>query len=298
MDWKKGRRSGNIEDRRGQRVSGPRRGTGAYLPLLMTVTRRFGWKGMLVGLVVLFVLGGGLQMFSSPPEASQPAAGPGAAGAATAPSDAAADFVSVILASTEDAWRQIFAEHGATYREPTLVLFEDRVQSACGFQTAATGPFYGPRDQKVYLDLGFFRELARLGGSGEFAAAYVIGHEVGHHVQTLSGTSEREARAQAGRSRAQANALSVAQELQADCYAGVWAQRTDRAGVVTLSPGDVERGMEAARAIGDDRLQRQAGRAVNPESFTHGSSEQRARWFLRGIQEGTVEACDTFQGLL
>jgi predicted metalloprotease len=208
-----------------------------------------------------------------------------------------ADFVTVVLGSTEDTWGEIFAASGQTYREPGLVLFTDMVQSACGTNSAATGPFYCPPDQKVYIDLGFFRELERIGGAGDFAQAYVLGHEVGHHVQNLVGTTGavRQAQARSG-DRGEANRLSVLLELQADCYAGVWAHQINRrGGAVVLEPGDVEEGLRAAAAIGDDRLMRSAGRAANPESFTHGTSEQRASWLRRGLQTGSVEACDTFR---
>jgi predicted metalloprotease len=208
-----------------------------------------------------------------------------------------ADFVTVVLGSTEDTWGEIFAASGQTYREPGLVLFTDMVQSACGTNSAATGPFYCPPDQKVYIDLGFFRELERIGGAGDFAQAYVLGHEVGHHVQNLVGTTGavRQAQARSG-DRGEANRLSVLMELQADCYAGVWAHQINRrGGEVVLEPGDVEEGLRAAAAIGDDRLMRSAGRAANPESFTHGTSEQRASWLRRGLETGSVEACDTFR---
>jgi predicted metalloprotease len=211
--------------------------------------------------------------------------------------DEMADFVTVVLGFTEDTWGEIFAAAGQTYREPSLVLFTDMVQSACGMNTAATGPFYCPPDRKVYIDLGFFRELERIGGAGDFARAYVIGHEVGHHVQNLVGTSNavRQAQARSG-SQGEANRLSVAMELQADCYAGVWAHHMNRRGGGSiLEPGDVDEGLQAAASIGDDRLMRSAGRAANPESFTHGTSEQRATWLRRGLETGSVEACDTFE---
>jgi hypothetical protein len=208
--------------------------------------------------------------------------------------DEAAQFISAMLASTEDVWSALFARSGATYREPTLVLFDEAVDSACGFGAAATGPFYCPADGKVYLDLGFFRELARLGGPGDFAAAYVVGHEVGHHVQSLTGIADRVRRGQAGsRSTADQNALQVRMELQADCLAGVWAHHADRTRGI-LEPGDVEEGLGAAEAIGDDRLARSAGRRVSPESFTHGSAAERRRWLLTGIESGDPDACDTF----
>ena len=211
------------------------------------------------------------------------------------PDDEAADFASVILASTEDVWSTIFQNAGYQYREPTLVLYDDAVQSACGFNSAATGPFYCPGDQQLYLDLSFLRELQRLGAPGDFAFAYVIAHEVGHHIQTITGL-EQQVRQQMARSgEAQRNQLSVRMELQADCYAGVWAHYADRqAGM--LEAGDLEEGLRAAAAIGDDRLQRQAGRRVQPETFTHGSSEQRVRWFRTGYQTGDEDACDTFGG--
>lgn len=217
--------------------------------------------------------------------------------APTAAENEMADFVTVVLGYTEDTWSEIFAAAGQTYQEPTLVLFTDMVQSACGTNSAATGPFYCPPDQKVYVDLGFFRELERIGGAGDFAQAYVVGHEVGHHVQNLVGTSNsvRQAQARSG-SQAEANRLSVMMELQADCYAGVWAHHMNRrGGGAILESGDVEEGLRAAAAIGDDRLMRSAGRAANPESFTHGTSEQRAMWLRRGLQTGSVEDCDTFQ---
>jgi predicted metalloprotease len=290
MRWKRGRRSGNIDDRRGQPAYGGSANLASLLPLLLSVGRRGGLGAVILIVVVLWVLSGGLQQFMG---TGAPAAG---TGSSAVPTDEVADFVSVILASTEDAWAEVFQEGGATYRPPELVLFAGQVRSACGFQTAATGPFYCPSDVKVYLDLGFFAELARLGGAGDFAAAYVVGHEVGHHVQNLLGTSDQVRQASGRVSREEGNALAVKLELQADCYAGVWANRTDRRGIVALSPGDVEEGLEAARAIGDDRLQRNAGRSVTPESFTHGTSEQRSAWLLTGLTRGELRSCDTFAG--
>jgi predicted metalloprotease len=220
--------------------------------------------------------------------------------APTAEENVAADFVTSVLAYTEDTWAEIFAEEGLTYEPATLVLFTDVVNSACGFNSAATGPFYCPLDGNVYIDVGFFDELQRMGGQGDFAAAYVLAHEVGHHVQNLLGTSASVQEAQrAARGQAQANALSVMLELQADCYAGVWAnhanERERRAsGMPLLDDGDLEEGLRTAAAIDDDRLMRQAGRAARPESFTHGTSEQRAHWLSVGFQTGEMEACDTF----
>jgi predicted metalloprotease len=211
--------------------------------------------------------------------------------------DEAADFVSVILASTEDAWGAMFSSAGQTYPPPKLVLFSDLVESACGMNSTATGPFYCPSDRKVYLDLGFLRELQQLGVSGDFAVAYVIAHEVGHHVQNVVGTERqfRQLQSQVS-SRAEANALSVLMELQADCYAGVWAHHAD-AQRQLLEEGDIEEGLNAAAAIGDDRLQRMGGRSVNPDAFTHGSSQQRVQWFRTGLQSGNIDVCDTFARL-
>jgi predicted metalloprotease len=201
--------------------------------------------------------------------------------------------VSAVLAETEDTWREIFRANGGTYQDPQLIIFDGQVRSACGMASSAVGPFYCPADQSVYLDLSFFRELdQRLGAPGDFAEAYVIAHEVGHHIQTLTGTSSRVQAARARASEEEANQLSVRQELQADCYAGVWANHANKRN--WLEPGDVEEGLRAAAAIGDDRLQRQSQGYVVPESFTHGSSEQRQRWLQRGLQTGDIRQCDTF----
>ena len=205
--------------------------------------------------------------------------------------DPAAEFVAVVLADTEETWTRIFRSSNRTYQEPVLVLFEDGVQSACGNASAASGPFYCPADQKVYLDLSFFRELdQRFGAPGDFAQAYVVAHEVGHHVQQLLGINRQVQEAQQGQGRSGANQLSVALELQADCFAGVWGHHANRKQL--LDQGDVEEGLSAAAAIGDDRLTK--GR-VSPESFTHGTSEQRARWLRQGLSSGDVNSCDTFR---
>jgi predicted metalloprotease len=207
--------------------------------------------------------------------------------------DPHAQFVSTVLGDTEDTWNRIFAQTRTQYQEPVLVLFDGSVRSACGMASSAVGPFYCPTDHKVYLDLSFFRELdQRFGAPGDFAQAYVIAHEVGHHVQTLLGISSRVHQARSRASEAQANALSVRQELQADCYAGVWGHHAGRRDM--LEEGDVEEGLRAAAAIGDDRLQRQSQGYVAPESFTHGSAEQRQRWLRRGLQTGDIAQCDTF----
>ena len=210
-------------------------------------------------------------------------------------SDPMQEFVSVVLADTEDTWNELFRQSGADYREPTLVLFSGAVQSACGFAEAAVGPFYCPLDQKVYIDLAFYRDLKeRFAAPGDFAQAYVIAHEIGHHVQNLLGISDQVRQAQQRASQAQANALSVRLELQADFFAGVWAHHAQRSRKI-LEPGDLEEALRAATAIGDDNLQMQTQGYVVPDSFTHGTSEQRARWFRKGFQTGDVSQGDTFK---
>jgi hypothetical protein len=207
-----------------------------------------------------------------------------------------ADFVSVVLADTEDAWQELFRRGGKAYRKPTLVLFTDAVESACGYADSAVGPFYCPKDEKVYIDLGFYRELKdRFHAPGDFAQAYVIAHEVGHHVQNLLGISEKVQNARASLNEAEGNRLSVRLELQADCLAGVWAHHANRARNI-LEAGDLEEALGAASAIGDDRLQKQTRGFVVPDTFTHGTSEQRVRWFQAGIESGDMNRCNTFQG--
>jgi predicted metalloprotease len=206
------------------------------------------------------------------------------------------EFVSFVLDDAQASWTRLLPEHGSRYQNATLVLFRDAVRSACGFAEAATGPFYCPADQKVYLDLSFFDELhRRFGAPGDFAQAYVIAHEIGHHVQTLLGVSSEVRRAQSARPSA-ANELSVRMELQADCFAGVWGHSTAQRNI--LERGDAEEGLRAAAAIGDDRMQRMSRGRVVPESFTHGSSEQRMRWLLRGLETGDPAQCDTFSGAI
>ena len=260
-------------------------------PMKMT-----GGVGLLIVLAVV-LLGGDpgalLQLGDSVPIETESPAGP----AGLPPEDDdEAQFISAMLASTEDVWGRLFAEAGATYRDPRLVLFSGAVESACGFNTSATGPFYCPPDEQIYIDLSFFRELSRMGGPGDFARAYVLGHEVGHHIQQLTGISDDVRRRQQAAGRgAEANALQVRMELQADCLAGVWAHHANRARSI-LEPGDVEEGLAAAEAIGDDRLMRNAGRQVSPESFTHGTSRQRREWLERGLRTGDPDQCDTFGG--
>jgi predicted metalloprotease len=207
-----------------------------------------------------------------------------------------ADFVSVVLADTEDTWSTIFAADNIDYREPTLVMFSGAVESACGFAQSAVGPFYCPADEKVYIDLSFYRDLKdRHGAPGDFAQAYVIAHEVGHHVQNQLGIMEQVRRAQIGLDQVDANRLSVMQELQADCFAGVWGYSANQEGI--LEQGDVEEALNAASSIGDDRLQMESQGRVSPDSFTHGTSAQRVSWFNTGLENGDVESCDTFEAM-
>ena len=286
MKWRSGRRSSNIEDRRGRRmVAAPRFGkmSGGMLILAVAATLLFG--GDLTDVLRIFTSG----MGSSGGAYEEV----GRAAPLSDMDSEAADFVSVVLGETEVTWERVFAQAGGTYRAPTLVLYSDITQTACGMGQAAAGPFYCPGDQQVYIDLSFVSELQNLGVSGDFAFAYVVAHEVGHHVQNIVGTAESVRAAQARASKADANQLSVRMELQADCYAGVWANHTQRR-TQMLEDGDIEEGLRAASAVGDDRLQRVSGRAVYPESFTHGSSEQRMRWFRNGLESGNIESCNTF----
>ena len=277
MRWEGRRESQNIEDRRGMRF-GRAGGIGLCTIVLALVAAYFGVDPSVV-------------LQNTQPSGQQ---------AEQVPYNESAEeaqlrkFVSFVLADTEDAWGAIFSAAGRTYEQPALVLFSGAVESACGFAQAAVGPFYCPGDHKLYIDLSFYQDLQnRFGAPGDFAQAYVVAHEVGHHVQTLLGISERNMAARQRASEAEANALSVRQELQADCFAGIWAHNADRSRQI-LETGDVEEGLNAAAAIGDDRLQKQSQGYVSPESFTHGSSEQRVRWFKRGFESGSVESCDTF----
>ena len=284
MRWRKGRRSSNIEDRRGQRGRRVRR-----------VGARGGIGTIVIALALAYFLGIDPAVILQMQGGTGPATGTTDPGwQPTADKQQTADFVSVVLADTEDTWNAIFKKAGKTYQEPGLVLFSGQVSSACGQASAAMGPFYCPADKKVYIDLSFFDELKRRHGApGDFAQAYVIAHEVGHHVQNLLGTSREVRLAQQGLGKVEANALSVLQELQADCYAGLWGYHADRSRQV-LEEGDLEEALAAASAIGDDRLQRQASGRVVPESFTHGTSRQRVEWFRRGIEQGDVTVCNTF----
>jgi predicted metalloprotease len=276
--WSEGRRSDNVVDARGR-----------GLPIVG------GGIGMAVLALVVYLMGGDpTVVLNSGGQGGAPAS----AGAPGAPAqDQMSQFVSVVLADTEDTWSAIFKQKfGRDYEDPKLVLFTGAVQSACGIAQSAMGPFYCPNDQAVYIDLAFYRELKdRFGAPGDFAQAYVIAHEVGHHVQNLLGTSDKVRAAQERSDKAGANALSVGLELQADCYAGVWGYHAQRARNI-LEPGDVDEALNAASAIGDDKLQKATRGYVVPESFTHGSSQQRVRWFKKGLETGRMQACDTFDG--
>jgi len=296
MRWQDRKRSDNIEDRRGQRAYGAAGAAPVVLRLLPALVRtRVGRIILVVGVIAIF--GGqmlGIDVLSLLVGSGGPVATTGAPARTDPAEQELAEFSAVILGDTELTWQQQFRAMGGTYREPTLVLFSDSVSSACGHATAAVGPFYCPGDQKLYLDLSFFRDLReRHGAPGDFAQAYVIAHEVGHHVQTLLGISRQVQELGRGRSEAEVNALSVRQELQADCFAGLWGYAANT-GRQLLDPGDLDEALRAAAAIGDDRLQRESGRQVVPDSFTHGTSEQRVQWFSTGFKSGDINECDTF----
>ena len=275
MKWQGREGSTNIEDRRGMSGGGMAVGGGL---------------GGLVLLLLISALTGTNPVDLINSTSTSDTVAPGGVPA----DDPQAEFVSVVLKDTEMTWGRIFDENRQTYEAPVLVLFTNATQSACGQGQAAMGPFYCASDRKVYLDLSFFKELdERFGAPGDFAQAYVVAHEIGHHVQTLMGVSSQLQAARQRTGQRESNALSVRQELQADCYAGVWGHYASREGL--LEPGDAEEGLRAAAAIGDDRLQRQTQGTVVPESFTHGSSEQRVEWLRRGLESGRVDSCNTFQ---
>jgi predicted metalloprotease len=277
MLWQGRRESENVEDARGS-------GGGGRIML-------GGGIGTVVLVVLYLLLGGDPQALFNSQQAQLPES---AQYDSQSPRDEASKFVRVVLADTEDAWNEVFRQMGRQYQEPRLVLFTDMIQSGCGFASGATGPFYCPQDRQVYIDLGFFRQLQdRLGAGGDFAEAYVIAHEVGHHVQNLLGISDRVQAARGRVSQAEYNQLSVRLELQADFLAGVWARYTDRVKHV-VEAGDIEEAMRAASAVGDDRLQSRSRGYVVPDSFTHGTSEQRVRWFRRGYETGDLRQGDTF----
>ena len=285
MRWEGQRESQNIEDRRG--MGAARSGIG------------LGLGGIVLVLAVSFMTGtnpltllnllNGVQEITTPSE-------PDRRGPAGAPHDSLGKFAAVVLADTEETWRVLLPRMGHAYQDPQMVLFTGAVRSACGHASSAVGPFYCPGDHKIYLDLSFFQEMAqRLGAPGDFAQAYVIAHEIGHHVQNLLGIADKVTRLQQRSSAAERNALSVRMELQADCLAGVWGYHAQRNRNL-IEPGDFEEGLHAAAAIGDDRLQKMGQGHVQPESWTHGSSEQRVTWLRRGLQSGDPNVCDTFAG--
>ncbi|MGB3614350.1 MAG: neutral zinc metallopeptidase [Elainellaceae cyanobacterium] len=280
MRWQFGRRSDNVEDRRGRGGAGP-------------VLVGGGGIGAVILAVVVLLLGGDPSVILQGTPTGQ---GPSSAPTQTSPEqDELAEFVSVVLADTEDTWNTKFQQIGRDYQEPNLVLFSNAVESACGYAQAAVGPFYCPADEKVYIDLNFFQAMqSQLGAPGDFAQAYVVAHEVAHHVQNQLGISDQVRQAQQRVSRTEANQLSVRLELQADCLAGIWANTTSQSENVELERGDIQEGLNAASAIGDDRLQRKSQGYVVPDAFTHGSSEQRVRWFTKGLETGDVAQCDTF----
>ena len=290
MRWTRGDRSSDIEDRRG-----------ASSGMGMRVGGGLGIGGVLILLVLSLVFGQNFFALvdqggevSTGPEV---APGPGGAPAGrkgTPAEEQVADFISFVLDDVQNTWTREFAKAGREYQRARLVLFTDATRSGCGFAESAAGPFYCPADSKVYIDLGFYNELrSRFGAPGDFAQAYVLAHEVGHHVQHLLGISDKVHDAQSGGNRQQANALSVRLELQADCLAGIWAHSTNERRL--LEEGDVEEGLAAASAVGDDRIQKQMGGRVSPESWTHGSAKQRAGWFRRGLETGRINDCDTFR---
>lgn len=295
MRWQGRRQSTNINDMRGESggLGGLGGGMGRGGPF---VVRRAGGGGIgiiIVVLIVSYFLGiNPLELLSgNVPSGSTQQGQRTSAGT----NDEARAFVATVLADTEDTWKEIFAASGKTYPEPTLTLFTDRVASGCGSASAATGPFYCPSDQNVYIDLGFFAQLQeRFGAPGDFAEAYVIAHEIGHHVQNVLGILPEVHKRQAALGEAEANALSVKTELQADCFAGVWANHTQQEGL--LEAGDIDEALTAAAAVGDDKLQQEGQGYVVPDSFTHGTSEQRATWFRRGFDKGDINGCDTFGG--
>ena len=286
MEWQGGRRSDNVDD--------VGRGGGLGRPLA------FGGGAVgIIGAILFYLLTGQVPDVQGPPPSQV-----GPQSQAQQPRSAAEqqqkEFVSVVLASTEDTWTAVLPQQARIqYQPPRLTLFEDAVQSACGFAQAAMGPFYCPPDQRVYLDLGFFNQLSRMGAPGDFARAYVIAHEVGHHLQNLLGIERRVAQMRRSVGREDSNALSVLTELQADCYAGVWANHANANYKSSdkgrfIQPSDIDSGLAAAASVGDDRLQKQSRGYVTPESFTHGSSAQRVSWFKTGMQTGELRACDTF----
>jgi predicted metalloprotease len=292
MDWKGGRRSDNIEDRRSYSAAGAGAGLGLllrFLPFLLQT--KVGRMLLLVGVLGYFGLRFlGIDLLNLTAPASQPTSTQNLSAA----DQELVDFVSVVLGNTEDTWTILFQQMGRQYEKPKLVLFRDAVSSACGYAQSAMGPFYCPGDNKLYIDLSFYQDMKnKLGAPGDFAQAYVIAHEVGHHVQNLLGVAAKVNQLQRGKDQAAVNQLSVSQELQADCFAGIWGHYADK-DFRMIEDGDLEEALNAAAAIGDDNLQQKANGRIRPEAFTHGSSKQRMEWFKRGMDTGDVNACNTF----
>ncbi|PHS26335.1 MAG: flagellar biosynthesis protein FlgM [Methylophaga sp.] len=284
MRWRNRRTSSNIEDRRNQTSRRGKAAKGSVGTIVIALAAMY-FFGVDPQLVMNILGGGAIQTTSQVDPNYRPSAA----------EQQLAQFTGVVLADTEDVWHPLFKQMGKRYQEPRLVLFTDAVRSACGHAQASMGPFYCPGDNKIYIDLGFYQQLKnRHDAPGDFAQAYVIAHEVGHHVQNLLGISGQVQQAKQRMSKEKGNQLSVMLELQADCFSGVWAHHTERAKHV-LEQGDIEEALTAASAIGDDRLQKQARGYASPESFTHGTSEQRVRWFKTGFSKGTVESCNTFE---
>lgn len=281
MRWRGRRQSSNVEDRRGTSFVKSKRGAGGGAAIILILAGLFFGEDV-KNILSLFVGNQGQQI-------SQQQRAP----ASQAQNDEASQFVKTVLAETEDTWNAVFAKSGQQYRAPRLVLYENQVQSACGVSSSASGPFYCPGDYQIYIDLSFLNDLRQMGASGDFAFAYVIAHEVGHHVQNIVGIADDVRQQQARASKAQGNALSVKMELQADCFAGVWINHTEKRQSI-LEQGDIEEGMKAAEAVGDDTIMRRAGQAPRRENFTHGSSKERMQWFNQGMRTGDIQACNTF----
>ena len=279
MRWRGRRQSSNVEDRRGKRVVGKKGASGGAMIVLIVAGLIFG-KDVQQVLSLFVGDDGGSAAYTQNATTSSS-------------TDQAANFVRVILAETEDTWDAVFAKSGQRYQRPKLVMYEGQVNSACGLGSAASGPFYCPGDYKIYIDLSFLNQLKSMGAPGDFAFAYVIAHEVGHHVQTITGISSKVRQQQARVTKVEANALSVKLELQADCLAGIWINHTEKRSAI-LEAGDIEEGLAAAEAVGDDHLMKKAGRAPRREAFTHGSSKERMYWFSQGMRTGSFEACNTF----
>lgn len=297
MKWENNRRSSNIEDKRSESGVNVGSSSGNSMMMLLPVIKmligtKIGRIVLIIGVIAYFMGFNPLALLNIGATSSSNAS---SQVINTQKDDKSAQFVSAVLAQTEDIWTKVFKKYNSTYSEPKLVLFRNSIKSACGYASSQTGPFYCPSDQKVYLDLSFFDELAkRHDAPGDFAQAYVIAHEIGHHVQNMVGTINKVQKAKQSLSDAQKNALQVKVELQADCYAGLWSYYSKK-DFDSLEEGDIKEALNAASAIGDDTLQKKAKGYVVPDAFTHGSSNQRMSWFQKGFENGTLEACNTFK---